>query len=64
MRLLRFNDSLPQTNSFVNHFFGNELLNDFDFFTKEQRLNTPKVNIQESDNSYSILVAAPGFKKR
>ena len=64
MRLLKFNNSLPQTNNFANHFYGNDPLNEMAFFTGGQRLNTPKVNIRESDDSYFIQVAAPGYSKK
>ncbi|MBK3517629.1 Hsp20/alpha crystallin family protein [Carboxylicivirga marina] len=63
MRLVRFNNRYPQTGSLLNHFFGNELLHDSDFLKGGQHFNTPKVNIQESDDTFSIEVAAPGFDK-
>jgi HSP20 family protein len=64
MRLVRFNNRFPQSGSLLNHFFGNELLNDSDFVRGGQYFNTPKVNIRETDDVFSIEVAAPGFDKK
>ncbi|MCG8578555.1 MAG: Hsp20/alpha crystallin family protein [Bacteroidales bacterium] len=64
MRLVRFNNRYPQSGSLLNHFFGNELLNDSDYSKGGQYYNTPKVNIRETDDAFAIEVAAPGFDKK
>jgi len=63
MKLVRFNNRFPQSNSLMNHFFGSELLNEANVLHGGQHYNTPKVNIEETDDSFSIEVAAPGFNK-
>jgi len=64
MRLVRFNNRYPQTGNLLNHFFGNELLNDSDVLKGGQYFNTPKVNIRETEDAFAIEVAAPGFDKK
>ena len=64
MTLVRFNNRYPQSGSLLNHFFGNEFLNDSNFLKGGQYFNTPKVNIKETDEAFAIEVAAPGFDKK
>jgi len=64
MKLVRFNNRIPQTNNLFSQLFGSELINDSDFLSDVQRFNTPKVNIEETDDNYNIEVAAPGFDKK
>lgn len=64
MRLVKFNNRYPQSGSLLNHFFGHEFLNDSDLLKGGQYFNTPKVNIQETDDAFNIEVAAPGFNKK
>ena len=64
MKLVRFNNRYPQSGSLLNHFFGNEFMNDSDFFKGGHYYNTPKVNIRETEDAFAIEVAAPGFDKK
>ncbi len=64
MTLVRFNNRFPQSGSLLNHFFGRELMRDNDWFYGGQSYNTPKVNIEETDDAFAISVAAPGFEKK
>ncbi|MCU4166394.1 Hsp20/alpha crystallin family protein [Carboxylicivirga caseinilyticus] len=63
MKLVRkFNGQLPETNDWFNNFLGR------DFFVEPDqyfgtRNNQPKVNIRESEETYQIEVAAPGYQK-
>lgn len=50
--------SLP---SFVDEFFGRDLLSDF--FDVPTNINTPAVNIMEGKEDFRIEVAAPGLSK-
>lgn len=64
MRLVKFNNRYPQTSDMLNHFFGRELMNDSDFFKGGQCFDTPRVNIQETEEVFAIEVAAPGYDKK
>ncbi len=60
MTLVRYQNQIP---SLLNRFFDN----DVDFWSRNNYSNTdttlPSVNIKESDESFSVEVAAPGFDK-
>ncbi len=64
MKLVKFNNRFPQSNNLMNHFFGSELLNGGNSLYWGNQHSTPKVNILETDNEFSIEVAAPGFDKK
>jgi HSP20 family protein len=56
MLVLKRNSNLPTMESFVDDFFGRNLLNyNFDF--------APKAKIKENENDYSLSLPLPGFKK-
>ncbi len=63
MRLVRFNNGYSQPNNLLNHLFGNELVNGSELLKGGQYFDTPKVNIQENDDAFTIEVAAPGYRK-
>ncbi|HYX05682.1 MAG TPA: Hsp20/alpha crystallin family protein [Bacteroidales bacterium] len=48
--------------SFVDEFFGTDLLNNF--FETRTGINTPAVNIVEGKDDFRIEVAAPGLDKK
>ncbi len=64
MRLVRFNNSYPQTGNLLNHFLGSELMNDSDIFKGGRSFDTPRVNIEETEEAFAIEVAAPGYNKK
>lgn len=64
MRLVRVNNRLPQSGGLFNHLMSNELLKGFNAYNERALLETPKVNIKETDKDFSISVAAPGYEKR
>jgi len=63
MKLVRFNNRFPQTNSLMNHFFGSEILNEVNGLHGGKQNSTPKVNITETDHDFIIEMAAPGYDK-
>lgn len=67
MTLIKWNPSmgkekqhqlLPSVDSFFESFFNNDL------FSKDYAVHVPSVNITETETSYGIEVAAPGFEKK
>ena len=67
MTLIKWNPSmgkerqhqlLPSVESFFGSFFNNDL------FPKDYATYVPNVNITESEDSYAIELAAPGFEKK
>lgn len=56
MLLIKRNPEFPTMESFLNDFFGRNLLeNNYDF--------APKAKIKENEKDYSLSLALPGFKK-
>ena len=49
--------NLPTMSSFLNEFFGNNVVTD------KPRFTTKKVNITENENSYGLSFEIPGFSK-
>jgi len=52
-----WNHNLPTMGSFLEEFFGNNIITD------KPRYITKKVNITENENSYGISFEIPGFSK-
>lgn len=63
MKLVRrFNNQLPETNEWFNHFLGRDFFMEPEqYFNNNQ--NQPKVNIKETEDNFHIDVAAPGYDK-
>jgi HSP20 family protein len=57
--MLRRRNTLP---NFVDEFFGDDLFNRF--FSENENVTVPSVNIKEGKEDFSIDVAAPGFDKK
>lgn len=57
--MLRRRNTLP---NFVDEFLGDDLFNRF--FSENENVTVPFVNIKEGTEDYSIEVAAPGFDKK
>ncbi len=63
MSLINFNrrnNMMPTFNSWMDNFFND----DFDLMsTRKNNLIFPPVNVEESDNSFMLTLAAPGLQK-
>lgn len=58
----KFNNRLPEMNPLFNHLIGRDLIMEPDHFFNYNS-QKPSVNILETDDSYLLEVAAPGYLK-
>jgi HSP20 family protein len=56
----RSNGDFPAISNVLENFFGTDITN---FFGSDIAVNTPAVNVRETNDSYRVEVAAPGLKK-
>lgn len=63
MALIKSSDIYPAFPSWVNHFLGGDLLDWASSNYSHTNTTLPAVNIAESENDFSIEVAAPGMRK-
>ena len=56
MKLMRYNDVFPKFPAFFDDFFTKDFENGWNN-------NAPAVNVRETENSFEIEVAVPGYKK-
>lgn len=56
MKLMRYNDVFPKFPAFFDDFFTKDFENGWNN-------NMPAVNVRETENSFEIEVAVPGYKK-
>lgn len=61
MTLVKFKKTAPA--DLMNSFFNDVWANDFSAFNRQLNRNIPSVNISETDNSFVLDFAAPGFAK-
>lgn len=61
MTLVKFKKTAPA--DLMNSFFNDVWANDFSAFNRQLNRSIPSVNISETDNSFVLDFAAPGFTK-
>ncbi|MFH2095228.1 MAG: Hsp20/alpha crystallin family protein [Bacteroidota bacterium] len=59
----RSNGAFPVINNIFDDFFGNSFVDMPVISNINGRFSSPAVNIKESDDSFEILMAAPGMKR-